>query len=339
MKQDDTFYKGILDGLYDGVYFVDRDRRITYWNDAAERISGFRREEVLGLHCFNHLLNHIDEDGVHLCQRACPLSISMRTGQGVQQDLYLHHKEGHRLPVSIRVSPIRDPQGKVIGAVELFCDNSAKASMLQRMEELETMALIDPLTKMANRRYIEMHLRNRLQEMRRYGWSFGILFVDIDDFKRINDSYGHDVGDKVLQIVGRTLSGNSRPFDVFGRWGGEEFVSVIENIGYRNLHLIANRFRLLVENSCLSVARKKIQVTVSIGATLARRDDTLETLLRRADRLMYASKRAGKNRLTTDSPEEQPTLLPSASRPRGGTASKGRTTRKRTSRKPKTAEL
>ena len=310
MKKTETFYEGILDNLYDGIYFVDRNRKITYWNKAAERITGFRRSEALGRHCYDHILNHIDEEGDNLCRRNCPLATCMETGEGMQAELYLHHKEGYRLPVSIRVTPILDKDGNVVGAAELFSDNSAKALMLQRMEELETMALIDPLTRMANRRYIEMHLRSRLEEMHRYGWSFCVLFVDIDDFKRVNDTYGHDAGDKVLKIVGRTLSGNARPFDVFGRWGGEEFVAVIENVSYKNLHIIANRFRLLVENSYLSVGQKKIRVSVSIGATVARLNDTVETLLGRADRLMYQSKRAGKNRLTTDAPQEGGELHP-----------------------------
>jgi diguanylate cyclase (GGDEF)-like protein/PAS domain S-box-containing protein len=338
MKKNETFYEGILDNLYDGIYFVDRDRKITYWNKAAERITGFSRSEALGTHCYDHILNHINDEGEHLCQRECPLARCIETGEPMQAELYLHHKEGYRLPVSIRVTPILDRDGGVIGAAELFSDNSAKAMMLQRMEELETMALIDPLTRMANRRYIEMHLRNRLEEMHRYGWTFCVLFVDIDDFKRVNDAYGHDAGDKVLKIVGRTLSGNARPFDIFGRWGGEEFVAIIENVSYKTLPMIANRFRLLVENSYLSVGDRKIRVSVSVGATVARLEDTVETLLRRADQLMYQSKKAGKNRLTTDSPEKGEELHPTLTH-EGYTGPEGKPARKAPGRKGKIAEL
>ena len=338
MKKTETFYEGILDNLYDGIYFVDRDRRITYWNKAAERITGFRRSEVLGAHCHDHLLNHINDAGDHLCDRACPLAKCIETGRPTEAEAYIHHKEGYRLPVSIRVTPILDQDGNIIGAAELFSDNSAKALMLQRMEELETMALIDPLTRMANRRYIEMQLSNRLEEMHRYGWSFCVLFADIDDFKRINDTYGHDAGDKVLRMVARTLSGNARPFDIFGRWGGEEFVAIIENVSYKNLPMIANRFRLLVENSYLSVGDEKMRVSVSVGATVARLKDTVETLLRRADQLMYQSKRAGKNRLTTDSPAKGEGLYPV--RTHDGYGESGREpARKTRGRKGKIAEM
>lgn len=338
MKRTATFYEGILDNLYDGIYFVDRDRRITYWNKAAERITGFRRPEVLGSFCHDHVLSHINDEGEPLCDRGCPLATCIETGLPKEAEAYLHHKEGYRLPVSIRVTPILDQDGNIIGAAELFSDNSGKALMLQRIEELETMALIDPLTRMANRRYIEMHLRNRLEEMNRYGWGFGLLFADIDDFKKINDGYGHDAGDKVLKMVGRTLAGNARPFDIFGRWGGEEFVAVIENVTYRDLPIIANRFRLLVDNSFLTMAGEKIRVSVSVGATVARREDTAETILRRADELMYRSKRAGKNRLTTDSPGDEDDLY-------GGSTDRGRADRaakpgrRSSGRKGKAAEL
>ena len=338
MKKTETFYEGILDNLYDGIYFVDRDRKITYWNKAAERITGFRRSEVLGVHCHNRILNHINDEGDPLCHNECPLLKCIETGQPTEAEAYLHHKEGYRLPVSIRVTPILDQDGNVIGAAELFSDNSGKALMLQRMEELETMALIDPLTRIANRRYIEMHLRNRLEEMHRYGWSFCVLFADIDDFKKINDTYGHDAGDKVLRIVGRTLSGNARPFDIIGRWGGEEFVAVIENVSYKSLPMIANRFRLLVENSSLSVGDENIRVSVSVGATVARLDDTVETLLQRADQLMYKSKKAGKNCLTTDDPETWEGLHPTGGE-KGYRDPATKPPRKRQGRKGKIAEL
>ncbi len=338
MKKTKTVYEGVLDNLYDGIYFVDRDRKITYWNKAAERITGFKRSEVLGRHCHDHILNHINDDGDPLCQRECPLALCIETGRAAATDAYLHHKEGYRIPVSVRVTPILDAGGNIIGAAELFSDNSAKTMMLQKMEELQTMALIDPLTRMPNRRYIEKHLRNRLEEMYRYGWRFCVLFADIDDFKRINDTYGHDAGDKVLKIVGRTLAGNARPFDLFGRWGGEEFVAVLENVSHSTLPMIANRFRLLVENSYLSVGDKKIRVSLSMGATVARPDDTVESLLRRADRLMYESKKAGKNRLTTDGPEKGEGLHPE--RQEGGCTESGRkAVRKRHPGKGKIAEL
>jgi diguanylate cyclase (GGDEF)-like protein/PAS domain S-box-containing protein len=303
MEEFRDLYKNVLDNLYDGVYFVDQDRRVMYWNKAAERITGYAESEVVGRLCSDNILKHLDDRGVNLCEKACPLAESMSDGRPREADIFLHHKDGHRIPVSIRANPIRDAGGRTVGAVELFSDGSSKAFMRQRIQELEKMALIDPLTKLVNRRFLEMNLRNRLEEMHRYGWTMGILFIDVDHFKRINDRYGHPAGDEVLTMLGRTFSSNARPFDIFGRWGGEEFIAVVRNIDEKSLFTIGNRFRRLVETSSIALKEEALQVTVSIGATVARRGDTVESLVARADQLMYQSKDAGRNRISMDSGE------------------------------------
>jgi diguanylate cyclase (GGDEF)-like protein len=168
------------------------------------------------------------------------------------------------------------------------------------LEELRQLALVDGLTGLANRNYFEREIEAHLQEQARYGWPFGLLFVDIDNFKQINDTYGHEVGDRVLQMVARNLKHICRPFDVFGRWGGEEFIGLVRNIQGPEMKSIAERLRMLIENSQLQHGDGFVGVTVSVGATLARVGDTLSCLVRRADELMYRSKNKGKNCLTTD---------------------------------------
>jgi diguanylate cyclase (GGDEF)-like protein len=166
------------------------------------------------------------------------------------------------------------------------------------MEELQQQALLDPLTGVGNRRYTEMDVVSRLEGMNRYGWPFGVAFVDIDHFKQVNDTYGHDTGDDVLKMISRTLLNSLRPFDFLGRWGGEEFVVSITYVSGDELSTVANRIRSLAEHSILSVPGSQLQVTVSIGVTPARPEDTPEALVKRADELMYRSKEAGRNRVT-----------------------------------------
>jgi len=160
------------------------------------------------------------------------------------------------------------------------------------------MALLDPLTELANRRYIELNIQTKLDEMRRYGRPFGILFMDIDHFKKVNDLHGHDIGDKVLIMVSNTFIKNVRASDIVGRWGGEEFLAIIPNINEEQLLFTANKLRVLVEQSGFSLDSGIVQVTVSIGATLAQPKDTTETLLERADKLLYYSKATGRNRVS-----------------------------------------
>jgi diguanylate cyclase (GGDEF)-like protein/PAS domain S-box-containing protein len=300
VKSEGNFYKDLLNGLHDGVYFVDQDRRITYWNRGAERISGFESSEVMGLRCSDNVLMHINEEGDALCRTACPLAHTLDDGQVREAEVYLKHKDGHRVPVFMRVSPLQDANGQVIGAVESFSDNSSNAALLQRIENLQRMALLDPLTELPNRRCINQKLRSRIDELKRYGWPCGVLFIDIDNFKVINDEHGHSIGDKVLKMVGRTLSASLRSYDILGRYGGEEFFAIVANVDSVKLYSFADRLRLLVEQSSLTTGSDTVSVTISIGATLARSNDTLDTVIKRADRLMYHSKTAGRNRISTE---------------------------------------
>jgi diguanylate cyclase (GGDEF)-like protein len=226
-------------------------------------------------------------------------------GRERETEAYLQHKDGHRLPVFIRVSPLRDSGGRIVGAVESFSDNSSKAALLQRIDQLQKESLVDPLTGLANRRCIDMKLHSRIDEMRRYGWPCGVLFLDIDNFKIVNDTYGHNVGDGVLMLVARTLSSNLRAHDLLGRYGGEEFVAIITQVDMAQLHSFADRLRVLVENSHHDTEYGTIRVTVSIGATGVRPDDTVEAAIKRADLFMYNSKIGGRNRVSTDTMIEQ----------------------------------
>lgn len=292
-------YLNIFDALSDGLYFVDQDRIIRYWNKAAERISGFTSEEVLGKSCGDNILNHVDSDGNNLCKGICPLFRTMQDASTREARIFLHHKDGHRVPISVCVIPLKDTSGSVIGGVEIFTDISSYESTETRMKELEEMAMLDNLTHLANRNYLEKELLVRVEEEKRFGASFGILFMDIDHFKKFNDTYGHDLGDRVLRFVATTLVKNSRTFDVIGRWGGEEFIGIIRNVTLPQLEKIGNKMRILIGRSFLPFGTESLNVTISIGATLMREEDTIPLLLKRADALLYKSKLAGRNRLTS----------------------------------------
>jgi len=303
MTFGDDFFKKLLDSLHDGVYFVDRERRINYWNQGAESISGFSADEVLGKRCSDNILMHVDGEGCQLCTGHCPLAATIEDGQARESDIFLHHKAGHRVPVWVRVSPIRDGEGCIVGAVEVFNENSSKAAALERLAELQGLALLDPLTGVGNRRYAEMKLQAALDAFRRYNWRLGVLFLDLDHFKSVNDTYGHDTGDRVLRMVARTLRGNLRLIDDLGRWGGEEFVVAVTNTTEEHLGLVAERIRKLVALSVLEAGSHQIRVTASIGATMARAEDTPQSLLERADQLMYRAKAGGRNRVQFEEPQ------------------------------------
>ncbi|MFA7402815.1 MAG: sensor domain-containing diguanylate cyclase [Pelobacteraceae bacterium] len=298
MLLDRVSYGRLVENLHDGLYIVDKNMIIQSWNKAAEKISGFTAAEVIGRGCSENILTHVDGDGNCLCMGKCPLAKTIEDGKARESEIYLHHKDGSRTPVSVRTSILTDENGAVIGGVELFTDISNLKTNELRVKELEEMALLDNLTRLANRNYLEKELFVRFEEKKRLGVPFGILFMDIDHFKKFNDTYGHDVGDLVLKFVADTLVKNSRPFDVIGRWGGEEFIGIIRNVSPQQLEEFGNRMRILIESAYLQTGANKLHVCISIGATVVCDDDTMETVIKRADTLLYESKRSGRNRLT-----------------------------------------
>ncbi len=301
MISQDDFYKTLLDNLSEAVYFVDCDRRISYWNKAAETLTGRTASEVLGFCCSDNILVHTDNAGTQLCLMGCPLNAMMTDGQIHEASVYLRHKDGHRVPVQIKVIPIRDSSGKITGGIETFTDNSSNIRMKEQISQLETMSLIDELTQAGNRRYANITLETRLSEFKRYGWPFGMIMIDIDNFKRVNDVFGHGIGDEVLKMVARTISGNMRSAgSMFFRWGGEEFIILASNVTSLQLFELSERMRILVATSALKKGELEISVTVSAGAAIANPEDDADSLVRRADVLMYKSKTDGRNRTTAD---------------------------------------
>ena len=295
--EETAFYRTLVDNLYDGVYFVNGERTITYWNKGAERLTGYTREEVAGRRCFDNILEHIDETGRCLCVEGCPLKGTIEDGIVRETEVYLKHKLGHRVPVSVRSAPIRNSIGQIVGAVEVFSDVSAKKHVERRAMELEGLAYLDPLTGLANRRYTELRLQQMIQDVRLFDRVVGVLLIDVDRFKHVNDTWGHMTGDLVLRAVSKTLERNIRNCDVAGRWGGDEFLILFLDADLLLLRDIAERCRMLAGATSIDV-HSQVRVTIALGATLLRAEDSSESAVHRADQLMYRSKDFGGNRVT-----------------------------------------
>ncbi len=294
-----NIYKSFLDNLFDAAYVVDKNKKILYWNKAAEEISGFSASEVIGTRCADNVLSHIDFAGLDLCKSGCPLHSTLQDGEKREAIVFLHHKEGHRIPVYVRISPIRNKKDEIIGAIEVFSEHSKDTFTFKELERQTKESLSDPLLKIGNRRYAERMFDVRQTEMRISGRNFGVVFIDIDYFKSVNDKHGHDVGDKVLLMVTRTIANLLRKNDTLARWGGDELLILLPQINTeKELVTIADRIKTIVQSAYLTLDDENISVSVSLGATLSRHDDTLESVLKRVDTLMYDSKENGRNQYT-----------------------------------------
>lgn len=299
MPEEKDFYKDIIDNLYDGVYFVDRERIITYWNKGAERISGYSAGETVGRSCRDNLLNHVTANGIPLCLNHCPLAAVMEDGREREAEVFLHHANGHRMPVTVRATAMRDSTGRIIGAIESFSATTNLLHAQRELRELRHIAITDPVTGIGNRRHLDGRLSAAIAEFQENGSVAGLLFIDVDHFKQFNDNHGHKLGDKVLRMVAKTLRHSLRATDTVGRWGGEEFVAILYNMpNEAALRVAAEKVQAMVQYSRLDLDGQSHSVTISVGGTLLRANDTPESFVARADQLMYQSKQAGRNCFT-----------------------------------------
>jgi len=288
---DPTLYKAVLDRITDGVYVVDPERNILYWNEAAYRLTGYTAEEVVSRCCPDGVLCHVDEAGRQMCLNDCPLRASLTDGQSHEIRAFLLHKLGRRVPVTMRVEPVRAADGSVIGAVQIFSDDSAYQDARRKIEEMERLAFLDHVTELPNRRFVEMSLQTALREYESHKEPFGVLLIDLDDFKSVNDRFGHAAGDRALREVAMSLVGALRPTDVVGRWGGDEFIAIVHHVNAEVLEHLARRCSAMVAaTSFLTGDGQPVPLSVTIGEMLVRLSDTPEMLNQRADELMYQRK-------------------------------------------------
>jgi len=288
----------VLDQVEEGVYFVDPERRITLWNRAAERITGWPAEAVVGRRCADGILRHCTENGTILCQTDCPLLAVMGDGASRSARAFMLRRDGARIPVNLRAAAMRDAAGVVNGCIEVFSDDAPRLASLEEIQQLRNEAMKDPLTGLPNRRFLLDRLPRVFDEARQQAVPVGVIFIDLDHFKQINDHYGHEMGDEVLRVAAATLRSNLREFDVVARWGGEEFVVIAPDLDANKLRLFAERLRALLERCEIGRPAFDIRVTASMGITLAGATESWTEVAGRADQLMYESKKDGRNRVT-----------------------------------------
>lgn len=170
-------------------------------------------------------------------------------------------------------------------------------SLSARSETLEHAALTDPLTGTQNRRYFDDALREYLEEFRRIDKPVGLMIFDLDHFKQVNDTHGHDIGDRVLREVANCLRDMTRYHDVVARLGGEEFAVVAPNMDVELLYKLAERIRKAVAGLVVVTGNVRLKVTTSVGLAVWDGRETAEEFYRRADKRLYQAKRMGRNRI------------------------------------------
>ncbi len=288
----------VFNQVQDAIACLDKDRKVVYWNKAAEQISGIEGAGILGKTCFEEPALFVDFGGVNVCRDKCPVAMTLKDGAPRTLDVYLQHKEGFRTPAFLRIIPVFKEDGEVIGAVETFASTAPKITLPMGLAELEKMGLVETETGIPSKLYLDLTLNTRLEEFQRYGLPFGLIYADIDNYGKILEKHGRFNASKIIRTVARTLYKNIRFFDIVGRWGTEEFLVVLLNIDEGRLDIVANKLRLLIAESYITTETGMLNATVSIGASVVLRYDTVESLVKRGEQLMMHSKWLGKNRVS-----------------------------------------
>jgi len=293
-----SIFDNVLNQVQDGVVCLDRNRKVVYWNKAAELITGREASTIVGRACFEEPALFADFGGVNICRDKCPVAMTLRDGAPRAIEVYLEHKEGFRTPAALRIIPVFNEEGEILGAVETFSSTAPKITLPLGLPELEKMGLVETETGIPSKQYLDMTLATRLEEFQKYGLSFGLIYVDIDNYGKILEKHGRFNSGKIVRTVARTLQKNIRFFDIVGRWSTEEFLIVLLNVDEGHLDVVANKLRLLVAESYITTETGMLNATVSMGASLVLRYDTVESLVKRGEQLMMHSQWLGKNRVS-----------------------------------------
>ncbi|MGC8644334.1 MAG: diguanylate cyclase, partial [Isosphaeraceae bacterium] len=293
------FYKRLLDQLHDAVYFVDTRRCILYWNDAAERLTGYTRSEVVGRHCYDGLLEHVDFTGCQLCYHECPLHRAMAQDHPVQERVMLRRKDGRRISVDVRIMPVRNNEGVVLGGVEIFRDATTSVVVESAFRQVREAADRDPLTGLANRRFLDRMLARYMEQAEGLPSPLTVIMADLDHFKQVNDNWGHAVGDQALVQFATVLQSQCRLQDLVARVGGEEFLLLLPGHPLETATIIAERLR----RSTVRATPKGLGqhwLTASFGVAQAMHGEAPADLLRRADKALYRAKSNGRDRVEVE---------------------------------------
>jgi PAS domain S-box-containing protein len=283
-------YRTLLEHMRDGVYVVDRARSIVEWNPAAERITGYLRQDVYGRQCQQDLLMHCTTAGDVVCGEGCPLTRVMEEGVARETVLFLRHRNGHRVPVRIRSTPVRDSGGAVVGAVEMFREARGQARRASEPDQC-----LDEDTRLASREYAEFRLAQCLARLERFAVPLGWIRVELDDAPSLAQRLGCSAVPAAIRLVARALESNAEEAVFLARWDATGFRAAVETGFPVDLLGTVRRLEGALRSAELEWWGDLVRLTAAVAGVPARSGDTIETLELRAETALAAARSSGES--------------------------------------------
>jgi PAS domain S-box-containing protein len=297
-------YRSVLEGVAIGVYIVDRDCRVVFWNDAAERITGYLRLEVLGRSRQSEIFEPGGGQAV-LGQASFAHQQAMREGNPQDATVLLRHKAGHRILVEVRAFPVRNAEGDIIGAAETFNERGLLPGGQRREDRLAAAGSLSDLTGLPNREYMISALSEHLAVFGSHQVQFGVLCFEIHDLQKFRATYGRVATGSILKVVARTIQNSLSPVDVVGHWTESQFLALLPDCG-AGIGKVGDRVSQIVGRAGIQWWGDQLSATVTWAGTLVQSGDTLEVLTGRLERALSLGEATGGNCLA---------LQPTAHRP------------------------
>jgi diguanylate cyclase (GGDEF)-like protein/PAS domain S-box-containing protein len=293
---DTVFHQRLLDTLPDAAVYLDLDGQILLWNRTAERMTG-RLASTMNHHTWTAAaMGLLTDHGCPLSPEQCPLQMTFKSNTQYSERLQLRHVDGRTLNVNATSIPVCTRKGEITGAILIIRDTSAQVHLEERVQSLHAIASQDNLTQVSNRAEMDRRLPAFLQVHTMAAQPGSLIICDIDHFKRINDTYGHQAGDEALVTFASVLRECSRDGDLVARYGGEEFVLLCAACDNPTATARAEEIRRMVERTPVPALGGN-SMTASFGVTENQPGDTAATFLARADRALLTAKATGRNRV------------------------------------------
>jgi len=290
-------YRMVLDSLPVAVCAVDREGKVILWNDGAERVTGYLRQDVLGRVCTEAFLEHADTDNNPMAGNALPLTETMRDGKCLTVRASLRKKSGQSVGVHVRTVPLRGDDGRMHGAAELFEEMIKRAPTDRRHNKLAAAGCVDQLTGILNHSMILAHLQEALSLHKVYPVPFCALCISIDGLPKIRERFGQAAVDATLHVVAQTLASALRPTDFLGRWLEQEFLVILTECSGDDVPKVGERLQKMAQRSHVSWWGDTWGVTISIGATPVQDMDSAGGMMGRAEEGMRKSSDNGGNQI------------------------------------------